>query len=59
MLTASSFANLNFSTSDAALCVPDVFDLRISAIFEYAIAIIGACLALVQQVRVFRITLYA
>eukprot|EP00750_Incisomonas_marina_P018835 INCI3153.2.p1 GENE.INCI3153.2~~INCI3153.2.p1 ORF type:complete len:1335 (-),score=150.16 INCI3153.2:1269-5273(-) len=50
MLTASSFANLNFSTSDAALCVPDVFDLRISAIFEYAIAIIGACLALVQQV---------
>ncbi len=52
MFSVRSITNLGGAATDVFSCVPLVFNLITSAIFEYTIAILGACAALIQQVCV-------
>ena len=52
MFSDRSIANLDFSMTTTFSCSPLVFNLIVSSVFEYSIAILGACAALLQQMLV-------
>jgi len=50
MYGESSFANMNGATMNAMTCIPVVFNLVASAIFDFLGVIVAASAALLQQV---------